>query len=323
MATKKKVLALFKLMSIFLQKREIATDDAYVLNILECSPRTLERYLKDLHKIYGHILTIKKVRKKYYKLVSISNILEEFIKHSDDISELLQMAREFDPEIFKELEKSTLKKLTNRDDSVFVFKNYTMESLINPKVKEHFNYLKYAIRMQKTLDISSQVSNDKEFFYGVKPLRLIFTNNNWYIAIIYNNKVKLIQLNFITEINKSNHKFEITYKDLDTYLNFLKRLQNALTLYGEPIKVAKIKATVNISHYFKKDMKKLLPSQKFIKECEDGSIIFTLNYTQDLEILPLIQKWLPDLVILSPKELQVAYIQKLQNTLSKQVKELL
>lgn len=74
MATEKKVLALFKLMKIFLYRKEIASDDIYVLNELECSQRTLERYLKDLHEIYGHILTLKKVRRKYYKLVSISDI---------------------------------------------------------------------------------------------------------------------------------------------------------------------------------------------------------------------------------------------------------
>jgi len=62
-------------------------------------------------------------------------------------------------------------------------------------------------------------------------------------------------------------------------------------------------------------MKKFLPSQTFKKRLDDGSIIFTINYTQELEILPLIQKWLPDLIILKPQELKDAYIKKLNDTI--------
>jgi len=41
-----------------------------------------------------------------------------------------------------------------------------------------------------------------------------------------------------------------------------------------------------------------------------------LSYTQELEILPFIQKWLPDLVILEPKGLREAYVKKLKKALN-------
>ena len=44
-------------------------------------------------------------------------------------------------------------------------------------------------------------------------------------------------------------------------------------------------------------MKKFLQSQKFIEELEDGSVIFSLEYTQPLEILPFIQQWMPYMII--------------------------
>ncbi len=50
-------------------------------------------------------------------------------------------------------------------------------------------------------------------------------------------------------------------------------------------------------------MKPHLKSQKFIRKNGDGSVEFTLEYTQPIEVLPFIKKWLPDLQILSPKEL--------------------
>jgi len=63
-------------------------------------------------------------------------------------------------------------------------------------------------------------------------------------------------------------------------------------------------------------MKKFLSSQKFIEEKEDGSVIFTLEYTQSLEILPFIQRWLPDLIILSPQDLKEEYLEKLTQTIN-------
>ncbi|SFV68128.1 hypothetical protein MNB_SV-13-1633 [hydrothermal vent metagenome] len=62
-------------------------------------------------------------------------------------------------------------------------------------------------------------------------------------------------------------------------------------------------------------MKKFLPSQKFKKKLADGSVLFTLEYTQELEILPFIQKWLPDLIVVKPLELKEAYVEKLKASL--------
>jgi len=85
-----------------------------------------------------------------------------------------------------------------------------------------------------------------------------------------------------------------------------------MTLFGVTPKTAKIKANPNIAKYFKKGMKKFLSSQKFEKELKDGSVIFSVTYTQELEVLPFIQRWLPDLIILSPEELKTTYKEKLK-----------
>ena len=84
-----------------------------------------------------------------------------------------------------------------------------------------------------------------------------------------------------------------------------------MTLFNKPKKIAKIKAKKNIARYFEDGMKVFLSSQKFLEREEDGSVIFTLEYTQELEILPFIQKWLPDLIILEPQELKDSYLKKL------------
>ena len=88
-----------------------------------------------------------------------------------------------------------------------------------------------------------------------------------------------------------------------------------MTLYGSEKKVATIKATPAIAKYFDNGMKRFLPSQTFVSKEPDASVIFTLEYTQELEVLPFIQKWLPELVILEPLELRDAYVKKLNLTL--------
>jgi hypothetical protein len=73
-------------------------------------------------------------------------------------------------------------------------------------------------------------------------------------------------------------------------------MQNAFTLYGVTPKTVTIKALPEVSQYFKEGMKKFFKSQKFIEEQKDGSVVFSLQYTQPLEILPFIQKWMPSLI---------------------------
>jgi len=62
-------------------------------------------------------------------------------------------------------------------------------------------------------------------------------------------------------------------------------------------------------------MKRHLKSQTFIKKNSDGSVEFSLEYTQPIEVLPLIKKWLPDLKILSPQSLEDVLRQDLQQYL--------
>lgn len=77
-----------------------------------------------------------------------------------------------------------------------------------------------------------------------------------------------------------------------------------MTLFGEKKQTAHLLASVKVAKYFGEDMKKLLTSQQFVNKRDDGSVEFTLDYTQSLELLPLIKRWLPDLKILSPKSLE-------------------
>ncbi len=311
MAKIKKINAIYKLMEIFLSQKDITPYDEYILDEFGCDQKTLERYLQEIESSYSHIITIKKGHKKVWKLVSVSDIFEEFIKNSDDISGLFLMAQEFDPYIFKELERGTLSRVAKNDENVFLFKNSIMEEMQNPQSQEIFKELKIAIKNHEYRDLIYVY--DQEIVYAdIKPLKLVFMDNNWYLAFLTDQKeFKFSRLNFIRKVKKRASQTRFQTKDTKPYLDFLKGVQNAMTLYGVKPKVATLKALPNIAKYFHRDMKKFLPSQNFKELLDDGSVLFTVEYTQELEVLPFIQKWMPDLIIVEPLELKEAYIKKL------------
>jgi len=314
MALDKKTTALFKLMEGFLTQKEISNDDVYLLEAFECSSKTLERYLKEIESLYEHIITIKQSRKNVWKLVSVSDIFNAFIQNSQDISQLFLMAQEFDPEILKELEKGTLSKIAKNDDSVYLFKNSIMEELQTQEAKAVFKHLKEAIAKYEYRDMVYDYAESK-VYKNIKCLKLMFMDNNWYLVFINENKkLEFARLSFIKSIAYAT-KNSYQRKEIMPYLDFLKRVQNAMTLYDVEPKVATIKATPSIAKYFEAHMKKFLPSQTFKEKLSDGSVLFTVAYTQELEVLPFIQKWLPDLIVLEPESLKNAYVDKLKLTL--------
>jgi len=64
------------------------------------------------------------------------------------------------------------------------------------------------------------------------PLRLLFTNNNWYIVVVDRyGGLSFRRISFIEKITYSKDKGYS--KDITKYLEFLKRdVQNAMTLFG-------------------------------------------------------------------------------------------
>jgi len=312
--TQKKTTAIFNLMEHFLTQKEISAYDQALLDEFGCDKKTLERYLIDIEHNYTHIVTIKKSRKKYWKLIRVSDIFEEFISNSYDLTNLFDLAQSFDPEIFKELERGTLSKIANSNEQVFLFKNSIMEDLNSDGAKEIFKQLKVAVKNHEYRDIYYEYE-EKSLYKNEKCLKLIFMDNNWYVVVVdATNSLRFRRLSFITKVAYAT-KTNFLKSEVEVYLRFLKTVQNAMTLYGEKPKVATIRATPNVAKYFDDGMKRFLPSQKFKGKEADGSVVFTLEYTQTLEILPLIQKWLPDLIIVEPEELKEVYREKLEMAL--------
>ena len=74
-----------------------------------------------------------------------------------------------------------------------------------------------------------------------------------------------------------------------------------------------IEVDKSIKRFFKQ--KKFLSSQTILKE--DDNLFLSYKITNDMEILPLVRKWLPNIKIISPKSTKDKFKNELQSYLQK------
>jgi len=284
----------------------------------DISVKTFERHLINLTN--RGVLKTKKIGKSnHWILVRDKSVILDECSRGDAFAFALAenlVEDDFSPEII-----DNLKKIFTSNSMVLMGYLTISEDLKDKRLANNYNILTKSIKNREYLTLKMSYPNDK--FNEVKPIKLLFLDNNWYLAFEYFDKkekkknFRFGRLAFIDQIefmkdNRYSHKNTFQKKDIEKYIEFLKNIQNSMTLFDAEVKTATIRATPLIAKYFKEDMKKFLLTQKYKRVLDDGSVIFTVQYTQELEILPFVQKWLPDLVILEPKELREAYIKKLK-----------
>lgn len=278
---------------------------------LGLSPKQIDRLIKELSFEFDNIVEVENTRKKTYKLIKPIDLFVEAFDKSEEIGWLFNMANDADPDIFKELEN-----YTNENKSIYKFQNTPFEDVKTLEQKKIFQMLKRAVKNREYIKIKYQ-SIEKEFD-NLKCLKLIFIDNNWYVSIVDNdNRLRLVRISFIENITYASKSESYQLVSVKNELDFIdNRLQNSMSLYNTDVKTAELKALPSISRYFENDMKKFFATQQFKEKLEDGSIKFTIDYTQPMEILPFIQRWMPDIVILEPQELKVFYTKKLKDAIN-------
>lgn len=314
------------------QGEELYVKHEEILDELGVDERTLSRYLKDIHEIYGNIILTEKKKKEFtdrkvtvYRVADrqkdVSKVLKFFIENSNDLGWVLQMINENDPSFLKELDESdrnNIERTIKEDEGIFVFKSAPFEDLENPKQKKIFGELKKAVKNHEYRTIIFH-NPKREELKDLKCLRLVYMNNNWYLATENEERdFRFLRLSFMEELKYASAG-KITFQPSKAahLSEDFDKIQNAMTLVGKPFNKAELKVTQEVAVYFKEGMKPFFPSQKYIKTEEDGSIIFSVEYTQPLEILPFIKYWQPDMTIVSPNELKERLISDLNESLIK------
>ncbi len=283
--------------------------DEVLQHEFDLSPKQIDRLLQKISNEMDNIQPIKIGRKKAYKLIKPIDLFVETFKNANEINWLFNMAHDADPEIFKELEE-----YTNKTKHVFQFKNTPFEDIKSLEEKEVFKRLKSAVEHREYRKIKFKGRDEAQD--NLKCLKLIFMDGNWYIAYIEDEQLRFGRISFIEKVEYASNIGSFQPSGIKKQMDFLQTVQNSMTRYDKPTKIARLQAKPFIAKYFDEDMKKFMLSQKFEKKLDDGSIIFTVEYTQAIEILPFIQGWLPNLLILEPKDLKEQYLKRLTQTIN-------
>ncbi len=326
--TRKKVENLYSLMRKMASGEELYPQNGRLQAELEVDERTLRRYLDEIHQTYDNIVVSEKRslerggrKVTIYRVADrqrdVSEVFRFFLESADDLSWLLQLVHENDPMLLSDYAKESRDRLTavlKEEEGVFQFVGTPFENLDDPKLKEVFRTLRSAVknREYRTIEYCYKKS---ERLVDLKCLKLFHMNGNWYLAVeTKEGAFRFLRLAFIKRVGYAKKSF-YQAKVLEKYVSFFEKVQNPMTL-NAPFKTARLLASPRVALYFEDGMKPFFPSQKFIETHEDGSVEFSLKYTQPMEILPFVKQWQPDLKILEPQELRDLLVQDLNDALT-------
>ena len=309
----KKTNIIYELMFRLSKGNELTINNE-LANYFQITTKTLGRYLDDIKDEYSDIITVEKKKiinhprqPNVYRAINqkddLATMLQFFFERRTDLGWVLQLLHEKDPALAVDGEyKEEISKIISQESDIFVFKSTPFE-ILDDEHQKIFAKLKNAIKYNVHKSIVYNYSH-KETLEDVKCLKLVFTQNNWYIAIENREKsFRLLRVSFIEDLLPSN-KGSYQKGKIQKYEAYYHNLQNAMTLSDQPIQKAICKASPKVAIYFQEGMKPFLNSQKYLKTHEDGSIDFELSYTQPIEILPFIKQWLPDIKVLEPSSLK-------------------
>lgn len=161
--------------------------------------------------------------------------------------------------------------------------------------KDEIVLIRYAIKYKQ--EIECNYRNKKR---TLQPLKILNFDDYWYL-INYDTHYKDIRkyhLNSIKNIKILDSCFEP-----DTHS--IKKFDNAINAWFKPEiepYIVLLNIQKRVAPYFIR--KPISNTQRIIKKYEDGSIDIEISITDDMEIIPTIQRYLPFIQIISPKFLE-------------------
>jgi len=259
------------------------------------SVRTVERDI-NLLETTGFILDmVDKGKYKFYEGFS----LDKTILTGEEIS-IISVMNEITSSLGERFEKS-FKSLLARILTSELASPYFVKLSDGVKLKEDFKFidqLEKSISQSKKIKVYyKRMSDNEEKDYLLSPLKIVFYDGFWYLAALtYNNNLVKFRIDNITGVKPTTEKF-------DPPENLKEMLENSVSIFFSNEKKTKAVLSVDreVADYFRK--KKIFPDQKIIEEKKDGTIIIESKYGVNVEIMPLIQHWMPYIKVIEPVDL--------------------
>lgn len=268
--------------------------------------KTIRRDLDIIKKIFPETFHLVRGEQGCYK--AITNELFNNITSAENMSLLVQTFNIADrSNLFSDLnietaDKSILEKKIKESKNTYLFKSKPFENSSGDVIL--FKKLEQAIYHRKEIVIDykalSMVEQRK-----VKPYKIVFMNENFYLACEVEHPKYQFSLFRISKIESLGLTGKSFHQNREI-ASFIKDMQTPMAKYTPNYKEHLVEVLVEVcvakAHHFK--AKKYLPSQKTVEEKEDGTLVLSFTVTQELEMMDIIKRWIPHMDVISPQSLK-------------------
>ena len=191
--------------------------------------------------------------------------------------------------VFASKSKKLLSKIKNEDHNP-IYTKLNIED-ISDRLSD-INLLENAIKTKSKIKVQYL---HKKYRYNttLKPLKIVNFEGFWYLIAMRKDDVKKYYFKELSNIELINETFEVNTK-IDELL------ENSISIWfdqhKEPFEV-KLYATKQATKYFQR---RALPTQSILSLNSDGTMEFTIKITHEMEIIPIIKYWIPNIHIIKP-----------------------
>ena len=256
----------------------------------DVSERTIRRDFEVIKDIFGDFIVKSGECYKAYDKMLLDKVLK-----ATDLMTLSNIVNLFGTVKKDSIISNETKELIKNSQSVYDFKTRPYEEIKNHNIVQK---LEHAIKFRKEIKIKYQTERaiTQAKFH---PYKISFLNENFYLVGVNASKniFEYRRVTMIQDVEFTKKEFFLKHDLVD----FINKLQTPWGVYGKDEIVVKIRANVKIRRYFYR--KKYLPSQKITNKFENGDIEVTYTITNYREIEDLLIKWLPQIRIISPRNL--------------------
>lgn len=223
---------------------------------------------------------------------------------------------------FKKENNELIKALKLDSSSIYQIENSPYEKLKSESL-ELLEELELAVINRYYLTIIHQKANEEKWlFKECQVLKILYLEDNWYIAVNTlqnyhtqnsNSCFRLMRISFIKKIRKYQveHKtFHNNHIEVIKAQNSLKYLQTPFSkIHNKPYQVM-VEISAFASVYFR--AKQYLKYQREVKTLDNGAVLFEFTVTDDMEIIPLIQQWIPHLKVMEPLRIKEKIVKSMK-----------
>ena len=276
----------------------------------EYSHKTIDVGLRSLQKDMAYVREYlgKNLNNKgnCYQLMKEDSLDDFFQDNHEKIRKFFHAISLIDSSVFGEnFKKYTplLESIKTQQKEVYLFLENPFENLKQLELKKE---LEHYIQERNYINIYYH-SNKESVYKRVQAYKIIYANGNWYLAVIttenyeINSGFKLLRLNFIKKITPCIFPPLHFHEDIQVKEFLNTKFQSLFSSFDKPYFKVILEVNESVYRYFQ--AKKYLKSQEIIKTTENGLIVqFKIN--DEMELIPLIQRWIPHVKVIEPQSLK-------------------